>query len=445
MYKAIIALFLMLINTVDAMSTKYSHTPPVITINRGYISKIQVSVYNIFSSDLSFNENNKNNLLSIINNDLKNTNLITITNRNLIYDKIPNFKTSPRFNLWKNSGTKIIVLIDAKEKGNNEIFGHVKIFDAITSSLIEEFSLSAPLTNFRSFAHSISDKIYESATGEGPYLNSKIAYIDESKRVAKSIKIMDIDGYNIKNIIDKTTICLSPRFSPNGRYMTYFAYPIKYSKLRKRNVLAPGKVFVIDLKNKTIRSIAIKGMQYAPRFSNDSKKIIFSRTIRGASCICIYDLENKKISQITHPFFKSIDTSPCFSKDDKSIVFNSDRTGAQQIYTMSSDGSSITRISSGEGRYATPVWSPRNDYIAFTKMVNGSFYIGVMRPNGTGERMIAQGYIVESPCWSKNGRIVFYTAKHHPKDSSKIYAVDVTGYGSPILIKDHASYPDLSH
>lgn len=77
-------LFLILINNVDAKLTKYANTTPVITINRGYISRIQVAVYDIFSSDLSFNGNDKSNLLSIINNDLKNTNLITITNRNLV-------------------------------------------------------------------------------------------------------------------------------------------------------------------------------------------------------------------------------------------------------------------------------------------------------------------------------------------------------------------------
>ena len=110
--KCIVFLFLMLINCVNAFSTQLSNKVPVITINKGYISKIQVSVYDIFSSDLSFDDDVKDNLWSIINNDLKSTNLITVTNKNLIYDKIPNFNIAPKFNLWKSSGTKVIVLID---------------------------------------------------------------------------------------------------------------------------------------------------------------------------------------------------------------------------------------------------------------------------------------------------------------------------------------------
>ena len=50
---------------------------------------------------------------------------------------------------------------------------------------------------------------------------------------------------------------------------------------------------------------------------------------------------------------------------------------------MSAGGGGAQRISFGDGRYATPVWSPRGDLIAFTKIDGGTFYIGVMRPDGS--------------------------------------------------------------
>jgi TolB protein len=39
---------------------------------------------------------------------------------------------------------------------------------------------------------------------------------------------------------------------------------------------------------------------------------------------------------------------------------------------MSANGGGAKRISFGEGNYSTPVWSPRGDYIAFTKQGGGS-------------------------------------------------------------------------
>ena len=56
---------------------------------------------------------------------------------------------------------------------------------------------------------------------------------------------------------------------------------------------------------------------------------------------------------------------------------------------MDADGSNQRRISFGGGGYATPVWSPRGDLIAFTK--TGGFRIGVMAPDGSGERILTSG------------------------------------------------------
>ena len=32
----------------------------------------------------------------------------------------------------------------------------------------------------------------------------------------------------------------------------------------------------------------------------------------------------------------------------------------------------------------------------------GEFFIGVMRPDGTGERMLTKGFLVEGPTWAPN-------------------------------------------
>ena len=57
----------------------------------------------------------------------------------------------------------------------------------------------------------------------------------------------------------------------------------------------------------------------------------------------------------------------------RKLLLNPDRSGHQQLYLMGADGSGVHRISFGDGRYATPVWSPRGDLIAFTKMKGGEF------------------------------------------------------------------------
>ena len=90
----------------------------------------------------------------------------------------------------------------------------------------------------------------------------------------------------------------------------------------------------------------------------------------------------------------------------------------------------IKRISFGKGKYATPVWSPRGDLIAFTKLLGGEFYIGVMYTDGKGERVVYKSYLVEGPTWSPNGRVLsFYSQTKFSKgkiSAPKIKLVDLT-------------------
>jgi TolB protein len=77
--------------------------------------------------------------------------------------------------------------------------------------------------------------------------------------------------------------------------------------------------------------------------------------------------------------------------------------------------------------------------IAFTKFTSSEFFIGVMRPDGSGERLLAQGFLVEGPSWAPNGRVLAYW-KQNPTDSkghggmTKLYSIDLTGYNERQIV-----------
>ncbi len=113
------------------------------------------------------------------------------------------------------------------------------------------------------------------------------------------------------------------------------------------------------------------------------------------------------------------------------------------MYVMSSGGGEAQRISFGDGRYATPVWSPRGDLIAFTKMKGGRFYVGVMRPDGSGERQLSEGFLVEGPTWAPNGRVLMFFRDEG--GGPKLYSVDLTGFNErPVPTSGDASDPAWS-
>ena len=149
------------------------------------------------------------------------------------------------------------------------------------------------------------------------------------------------------------------------------------------------------------------GMTFAPRFSPDGRRAVFSMSVGTGSDIFVTDLGARGRVQLTRGG-SSINTAPSFSPDGNQIVFESDRGGTQQLYVMSAAGGEARRISFGDGRYATPVWSPRGDMIAFTKIVGGRFHIGVMRTDGSNEKLLTGSYLDEGPTWAPNGRVLMF-------------------------------------
>ena len=91
---------------------------------------------------------------------------------------------------------------------------------------------------------------------------------------------------------------------------------------------------------------------------------------------------------------------------------------------MKSDGSNVKRISLGKGLYGTPVWSPRGDLIAFTKLHKGKFYIGVMRTDGSGERLLTENFYQEAPSWSPNGRVLIFIEKQKQTNKERVFQLN---------------------
>jgi len=56
----------------------------------------------------------------------------------------------------------------------------------------------------------------------------------------------------------------------------------------------------------------------------------------------------------------------------------------------------------------------------------------VMRPDGSGERLLTRDFLVEGPTWAPNGRVLMYF-RQSPSDSRghggspHLYSIDLTG------------------
>ncbi|TPI35363.1 Tol-Pal system protein TolB [Mesorhizobium sp. B3-1-9] len=374
----------------------------------------------------------------IVAADLKRSGLFAPIDKAAFVEKITNPDAQPRFDDWKVINAQALVTGSVSKEADGRIRAQYRLWDIFGNQQLAGEQFFANDANQRRVAHIIADAIYEKITGEKGYFDTRVVFVDESgakNARKKRLAIMDQDGANVRYLSDGRAIVLTPRFSPNRQEITYMSYES-----------GQPKVYLLQIETGQRELVGnFPGMTFAPRFSPDGQKVIMS-LLRddGNSNIFAMDLRSRSTTRLTDS--TAIDTSPSYSPDGSQIVFTSDRgggSGRSQIYVMGADGSNPHRISFGDGVYSTPVWSPRGDLIAFTKQSGGEFQIGVMKTDGSGERILSSGFQQEGPTWAPNGRVLMFF--RDTAGGPKLVSVDLTGRNEQqIPTANYASDPAWS-
>jgi TolB protein len=161
------------------------------------------------------------------------------------------------------------------------------------------------------------------------------------------------------------------------------------------------------------------------------------------------DADGTDLTRLTHS--PGPDFDPSWSPDGTQIAFRSERSGEPEIWVMNADGTDQRRLAAG----LSPAWSPDGSLIAFS----GRAGLSVIRPKGTGLRVLPGTEGGEYPSWSPDGsRIAFnsnLTGDHvmyiAQADGSKVvdlaragegWQVDWSPDGRSILFTSHRDHPD---
>jgi TolB protein len=325
--------------------------------------------------------------------------------------------TAPDYGAWMSSGAQALVQGFVQANGDGTLTVGCYLYDVFSKTELarQGFVVSPP--TWRRAAHKCADTVYSRLTGEGPYFDSRVAYVSETgpkTRRIKRLAIMDQDGANHRFLTNGQSIVLTPRFAPNQQSIVYMSFTNNRPRIYTYNIGSGQQRLVVDSPS----------MTFAPRYSPDGRYIVFSKSLGGNTNIYRVPAAGGPGQALTSA--PGIDTSPSYSPDGSKIVFESDRSGTQQIYVMNADGSGQHRVSFGGGRYATPVWSPRGDLIAFTR-IGGGFAVGVMAPDGSGEKILTHGWQDEGPSWSPNGRVVMFFRTAQGSGRADLWSVDLTG------------------
>jgi TolB protein len=421
------------------LAARYAAAATRLDITEGNFQPLPIAIPNFIGGTAGDNDTAKG-VTQIIAANLQRCGLFAPIDPTAYIETISSVDAVPRFPDWRTINAQALVTGRITRQDDGRLKAEFRLWDVLAGQQLAGQQYFTTPDNWRRIAHIISDAIYERLTGEKGYFDSRVVFIDETgpaERRIKRLTIMDQDGANVRYLTRGDELVLTPRFSPSTQEITYMAYGQGDPRVYLFNIETGQREIVGNF----------PGMSFSPRFSPDGQRVILSLQQGSNSNIFVMDLRSKATTRLTDT--AAIDTAPSYSPDGQQICFESDRGGRQQIYIMASTGGQAQRISFGDGSYSTPVWSPRGDYIAFTRQAQDKFAIGVMKPDGSGERVLTEGFHNEGPTFAPNGRVIMFFRDPGGNAGPSLFTIDVAGRNeqrvpTPSYASDPAWSPLLS-
>jgi TolB protein len=422
------------------LTGRYAAAQVHIDINQGNFQPMPIAIPALLPATAN-DTDTAQGITQIITADLQRSGLFAPIDPSAYIEKITNFDAVPNFQDWRAINAQALITGRASQQSDGRVRAEFRLWDVLAGQQIGagQQYLTTP-DNWRRLGHIISDAVYERITGNKGYFDTRIVFVDETGTKLHRIKrlaMMDQDGANVKYLTRGDELVLTPRFSPSSQEITYMAYGEGDPRVYLLNITSGEREVVGNF----------PGMSFSPRFSPDGQSVIMSLQEGSNSNIFVMDLRSKATTRLTDT--QAIDTSPCYSPDASQICFTSDRGGQPQIYVMPAAGGPAQRISFGDGQYSTPVWSPTGEYIAFTKQFSDKFAIGVMKPDGSGERILTEGFDNEGPTFAPNGQVIMYFSDPMGGSGPSLYTINISGRNqlqvpTPSFASDPAWSPLLS-
>ena len=306
------------------------------------------------------------------------------------------------------------------EKRGDSLTVELRLFDMSTGAMIKGKRYKARVKDCRMIAHRFCDLIVMAITGKHGVSLSKITFVAK-KDGLKEVHTSDFDGFDIRRETFDKGITISPRYSPNGRYIAYTSYKT-------------GKpfIYVKDTKtNKIYRLTSYSGLNIAPAWHPDNQSLAVTLSKDGNPDIYIIDLKGRIKTRLTRG--PGINVSPTWSPDGKRLAFVSDRSGGPQIYVMDVRTKSANRITYNGNYNTDPQWSPLGDRIVYTGRTDGRFQIFSISPEGGDRIQLTCSGNNENPSWSPDGRqILFSSTRMGPEKA--LFVMYADGRGQRMLL-----------
>ncbi len=343
----------------------------------------------------------EDNLSAWFSDTLANTLRITgyfnpLNKKAFLEDKVNSGKNpgSIVFGDWMAIGAEYLVKGDFSVQAGT-LTADFRLFDTVRGVLLTEKKYTGRKEDKAAMVQGFAGEILLALTGERGVFDTKIAFVKKEGKTS-DIYAINFDGTGLTRITNFQSIAMAPRWSPDGKRLSFTSY-------------RDGKpdLYLRDQAGKIRKLAGYEGINLAGSWSPDGKKMLITLSKDGNPEIYLLDMESNLLRRLTYQF--SIDVSPCWSPDGSKIAFVSDRSGSPQIYIMDADGANAKRLTY-EGNYNTsPSWSHKGNRIAYEGFTSGNFQVFSINADGSDvQQLTFDAGNHEYPTWSPDGRYIAF-------------------------------------
>jgi TolB protein len=320
---------------------------------------------------------------------------------------------------WRALGADFTV-IGSYTAEKNDIVLEIRLLDIATGRMILGRRYRGADEKIRMMVLKFCDEVINKMTGEPGVSRTEIAFVAEKSGI-KEIYLTDIFGDKPRQVTRHRKIAVSPRFTPDGRFLSYTSYHRGNPNLYLTEIAQSKLTTPISRR---------QGLNMAPAWAPGGATLAITLSIDGNPDLYLLDREGEIIERLTKN--EGINVSPSWSPDGSQLVFVSDRSGSPQIYTLDLKTRNVKRLTYVGNYNTTPAWSPKGDLIAYSGHYENKYHIFVIPPaGGRPTRLTRLWGDHESPSWSPDGRQL--TFSRNRDGVRQICAIFKNGAGERVL------------
>jgi len=316
---------------------------------------------------------------------------------------------------WRMLGVEYLV-VGYLEPREVSVRLHFELYSVLRQAVVAKQTIEGLPMDLRDMAHHVSDVVFNELTGIEGAFSTQIMYVtamdhDQGRHFA--LNIADADGYGVRKVLESMEPILSATWSPDGKMVSYVSFEQDGRPAIYLHEVATGNRQILT---------SFAGLNGAPSFSPDGKRMALVLSKDGNPDIYILDLQTRRLRRITRHY--GIDTEPTWTADGKSLVFTSNRGGQPQIYQLRLADFQIQRLTF-EGDYNAKASVLKDGSgLVMVHRRNGIFHIALLDLNRGRLSVLTETTLDESPSVAPNGSMLIYATQERGEGILAAVSID---------------------